>query len=122
MSPSKPTRRSVRRRRSTLLAALAVVGVAILGVPGFRSLAGSPASGASGTPSLDSGSVAVPPPDGAHADPAGGSAGQTHAQEQTPPQGDPHDARAVAEGEVPDGVTVFDTDYPGVANLDPALL
>jgi LAS superfamily LD-carboxypeptidase LdcB len=27
-----------------------------------------------------------------------------------------------ADGEVPDGVTVFDDDYPAVANLDPALL
>ena len=31
-------------------------------------------------------------------------------------------ASPVAEGALPDGTTIFDTDVPGVANLDPALL
>jgi zinc D-Ala-D-Ala carboxypeptidase len=33
-----------------------------------------------------------------------------------------HGGIGVADGEVPDGVTVFDGEYPAVANLDPALL
>jgi hypothetical protein len=43
-------------------------------------------------------------------------------------QGDRGERRAptaqigVADGAVPDGVTVFDDDYPAVSNLDPALL
>jgi hypothetical protein len=38
------------------------------------------------------------------------------------PGGDHHGAPGEADGVVPDGVTVFDDDYPAVANLDPALL
>jgi len=33
-----------------------------------------------------------------------------------------HGAHGVANGAVPDGVTVFDDEYPAVANLDPELL
>lgn len=36
--------------------------------------------------------------------------------------GSRHDALGVADGEVPDGVTVFDDQYPAVTKLDPALL
>jgi zinc D-Ala-D-Ala carboxypeptidase len=36
--------------------------------------------------------------------------------------GDRGGATTEDDGAVPDGVTVFDTDYPGVANLDPDLL
>jgi zinc D-Ala-D-Ala carboxypeptidase len=32
-----------------------------------------------------------------------------------------HAALNIADGEVPDGVTVFESEYPAVANLDPAL-
>jgi hypothetical protein len=44
-----------------------------------------------------------------------------------PPRGDVRDrdddgAPGEADGAVPDGVTVFDDGFPGVANLDPALL
>ena len=44
--------------------------------------------------------------------------GQLHGQTQ----GDRPHALGLADGEVPDGVTVFDDEYPAVANLDPALL
>jgi D-alanyl-D-alanine carboxypeptidase len=36
--------------------------------------------------------------------------------------GDRHGARSDADGAVPDGVTVFDDDFPAVAKLDPNLL
>ena len=36
--------------------------------------------------------------------------------------GDRHGALGEADGVVPDGVTVFDDEFPAVANLDPALL
>ena len=37
-------------------------------------------------------------------------------------RGDHSGIQGVADGEVPDDVTVFDDEYPAVANLDPALL
>jgi zinc D-Ala-D-Ala carboxypeptidase len=37
-------------------------------------------------------------------------------------RGDHHGVRGEADGVVPDGVTVFDDDYPAVAKLDPDLL
>ena len=37
-------------------------------------------------------------------------------------QGDRHGALGEADGVVPDGVTVFDDEFPAVANLDPALV
>lgn len=37
-------------------------------------------------------------------------------------EGNPHTPLGVADGDVPDGVTVFNDDYPAVAKLDPALL
>jgi LAS superfamily LD-carboxypeptidase LdcB len=37
-------------------------------------------------------------------------------------EGNAHTPLGVADGDVPDGVTVFDVDYPAVAELDPALL
>ncbi|HEY3502125.1 MAG TPA: M15 family metallopeptidase [Actinocatenispora sp.] len=46
---------------------------------------------------------------------------QTAAAFSDVPRGDPGGTRAEADGALPDGVTVFD-EYPGVANLDPALL
>jgi D-alanyl-D-alanine carboxypeptidase len=56
------------------------------------------------------------PPDRLHGD---------HRGAPGPPgslQGDRHGALGEADGVVPDGATVFDDEYPAVANLDPALL
>src|SRR5262245_348577 len=97
MSYSQPAIRLGHRTRSAVLAVLVVVA-ALVGVLGYRSLTGS----SSGTAPI----VAEP---------------STHR---------PHDslrddrpgALGIADGEVPDGVTVFDDAYPAVANLDPALL
>jgi zinc D-Ala-D-Ala carboxypeptidase len=106
MSYHQPARTARRRTRSAILAVLVVVGATLMGGLGYRSLAGSS--------SAASPIVAEPsahrPHDRLHGDPPGQL------------QGDRHQALGVADGEVPDGVTVFDDEYPAVANLDPALL
>ena len=79
-----------------------VVGGAVLGALSYQSL---------GHPSLSSPSWGASPIVGAPpglAAPLGG-------------QGDPSGVLGLADGAVPDGVTVFD-EVPAVANLDPALL
>src|SRR4029450_767126 len=110
MSYSQPAPRTGRRARSTVLAVLVVVA-ALVGVLGYRSLAGSSSSATAPI-------VAEPsthrPHDSLRGDRPGDLPGQ--------PQGDRHGALGVADGEVPDGVTIFDDAYPAVANLDPALL
>src|SRR5215207_5053939 len=109
MSYSQPAR-TVGRTRSTGLAVLVVVA-ALVGGLGYRSLAGSSSSAASPI-------VAEPYahrlPDSPRGDRPGDLPGQS--------QGDRHSALGVADGAVPDGVTVFDDEYPAVGNLDPALL
>lgn len=99
MSSSRPARKAARRARSTILAALAVVSAALAGVLGYQSLAASSSSATS--------PVAAPPV--AHRPHVG-------------PDGDHQGALGVADGVVPAGVTVFDSEFPAVANLDPALL
>src|SRR5512132_2479492 len=110
MSYSQPATRTGRRARSTVLAVLVVVA-ALVGVFSYRSLAGSSSSATAPI-------VAEPsthrPHDSLRRDRPGDLPGQL--------QGDRHGALGVADGEVPDGVTVFDDAYPAVANLDPALL
>jgi hypothetical protein len=92
-----PSRQAARRRTRVLLV-LAVVA-ALLGV-GWRSLAGPASSAAS--PVIGS---AVGSAVGSVVGPA------------------PHGHRiGTADGQVPDGVTVFDDRYPAVSRLDPALL
>src|SRR5262245_42693888 len=100
MSYGQPALRTGRRGRSTILAVVVVVVAALVGVLGYRSLAGSSAATASTYRPHDSLRRDLP--------------GQ--------PQRDRHGALGVADGEVPDGVTVFDDAYPAVANLDPDLL
>src|SRR5215475_6788225 len=97
MSYSQPAIRPGHRTRSAILAALVIVA-ALVGVLGYRSLAGS----SSGTAPI----VAEP---------------STHRPHNSL-RDDRPGALGVADGEVPDGVTVFDDAYPAVANLDPALL
>jgi hypothetical protein len=99
MPSNEPARTAARRTRSTILAALVVVGAALVGVFGYPSLADSSSSAASPI-------AAEPPAYGPHDSVPGG----------------PQAAPGAADGVVPDGVTVFDDEYPAVANLDPALL
>jgi D-alanyl-D-alanine carboxypeptidase len=99
MAYREPARPAARRTPSTILAALVVVGAALLGVLGYQSLAVSPSSA---TPPTAAEPRAHRPHDRLH--------------------GDRHGALGQADGVVPDGVTVFDDQVPAVANLDPALL
>jgi zinc D-Ala-D-Ala carboxypeptidase len=99
MTSSKPARTAARRTRSTVLAALAVVSAALIGVLGYQSLSVPPSSATSPI-------AAEPRPHRPH--------DSLH--------GDRHGALGEADGVVPDGVTVFDDEFPAVANLDPDLL
>jgi zinc D-Ala-D-Ala carboxypeptidase len=110
MSYRQPARRADRRTRSTVFVVVVVVVVvaALVGNLGYRSLAGSS--------SATSPIVAEPhrPHDSLRGDRPGDLPRRPH--------GDRRGALGVADGELPDGVTVFDDDYPAVANLNPALL
>jgi zinc D-Ala-D-Ala carboxypeptidase len=99
MSYSKPARTAARRTRPAILAALVVVSAALIGVLGYQSLVVSSSSATS--------PIAAEP--------------RAHRPHDGPP-GDRHGALGEADGVVPDGVTVFDDEFPAVANLDPDLL
>jgi len=99
MSHSEPARTAARRTRSAILAALAVVSAALIGVLGYQSLV---VSSSSATSPIAAQPRAHRPHDSLH--------------------GDRHGALGEADGVVPDGVSVFDDEFPAVANLDPALL
>ena len=90
------TRAAVRRRRLTLLAVLVVVSAVPSGVLVFQSPASSTVSPPTPTP--------------------------TPSAESPVRHRDQHRALGEADGDVPDGVTVFDEEIPAVANLDPDLL
>src|SRR5215211_1297827 len=97
MSHSEPARTAARRTRSAILAALAVVSAALIGVLGYQSLV---VSSSSATSPIAAEPRAHRPHDSLH--------------------GDRHGALGEADGVVPDGVSVFDDEFPAVANLDPA--
>ena len=99
MSYSGPAWTAARRPRSTILAALVVVSAALIGVLGYQSLA---VSSSSATSPIAAEPRAHRPHDSLH--------------------GDRHGALGEADGVVPDGVTVFDDEFPAVAHLDPDLL
>lgn len=96
MTPSEP--RAGRRTRSAILAALLVVSAALIGAASCQASAAS-------WPSASSRIATAPDP---------GAQGHHRPDDQG--------AAGEADGVVPDGVTVFDTNYPAVANLDPKLL
>ena len=120
MNYSKPARTGARRTRAIILAAVGVVSAALIGVLAYQSLASSSLSAAS-------------PIDIPHGDPAPAVTG-IESDQSTPEERrrhDDHDRRdrrhpaialGEADGAVPGGVTVFDDEYPAVANLDPDFL
>jgi D-alanyl-D-alanine carboxypeptidase len=111
MTYRRPARTTTRRTRSTILAVLVVLSAALIGALIGRSLAASSSWAAS--PPIDTAATDTPSP-------------AADRQRRPPrPHGDHHGARGdrdVADGAVPDGVTVFDDEIPAVANLDPDLL
>jgi zinc D-Ala-D-Ala carboxypeptidase len=92
--PARTTPRRIRIRRLRVAGLLAVIA-AIAAALGYQSLASS--------------STAATPTD-------------VPRSEHRGPRGEHRGALGEADGAVPDGVTVFDDEYPAVANLDPALL
>ena len=99
MSHSEPARTAARRTRSAILAALAVVSAALIGVLGYQSLV---VSSSSATSPIAAEPRAHRPHDSLH--------------------GDRHGALGEADSAVPNGTTAFDDEIPGVANLDFHLL
>lgn len=132
MTDSKPTRPPARRSRSTILAALVVVGAALVGVLVYQSQSSSSPSAVSPTYifDVDYRRDDIDPGGGAPAS-APGPPNLTEPPVLPNPQG--HARRPLlaprtggapgeADGAVPDRVTVFDDEIPAVANLDPDLL
>ena len=135
MTYREPARRTTRRIPTILVAGLLVVVAAIAASIGYRLLSAASASPTAGSPLAFSSppafssllapaaSVAsVPPiprsgPPGAPGEPGG-----------VVPEGamvlrpQHHAALGEADGVLPDRATVFDSRYPGIANLDPELL
>ena len=119
MSYSKPARTTTRWISWILVAGLPVVILAIAADLGYQTLT---ARSSRVTPSADTAlgyqaltatsSTAVPP---LIAEPV------AHRQHVSLP-GDSQGAVGEADGLVPDGVTVFDDQFPAVAKLDPTLL
>ena len=111
MTYSEPARRTIYRSRSRIrwirVAGLLVVIAAIAVALAYQ----QPASMSS---------TAVTPTDVPRAQhhPAQGEPGAPGEGAAPPERG----ALGEADGAVPDGTTVFDDDFPGVGNLDPALL
>ena len=104
-----PARRERRGRRPTVLAVLVVVA-ALTGV-----LGGLLSTGASSA-TLPSVAGPVPQPSSEHL------GGDVPGDLPGNPQREHRGPLGAADGELPDGVTVFDDEHAGLANLDPALL
>jgi zinc D-Ala-D-Ala carboxypeptidase len=111
MSYGEPARTAAGRTRATVLAALVVVSAALIGLLGDRSSATS----RDDARAMSTVTVSTPPPPTA----------PSRSFAPGPHDGLPRDQQGAlgeADGVVPDGVTVFDDEYPAVARLDPALL
>ncbi len=108
---------------------MAVVVAAIVGALGYQSLA---ASSSSATHEASAGAIPATPATPATVARQAGDVRQFPPPRHLPPplevppldlhHADHQGALGEADGALPDGVTVFDDGYPGVANLDPDLL
>jgi zinc D-Ala-D-Ala carboxypeptidase len=106
MTYSEPARTTTRRIPRFLVAGLLVVIAAIAAALGYQLLASSSSTAASPIDVLRSEHRGAP--------------GEPHGALVLPSE---HPvALGEADGAVPDGATVFDDDFPAVANLGPALL
>ncbi len=105
--------------RSNVLAALVVVSAALLGALAYQSLAASFSAESPKDVLHDVPVPAVPAIESDQRTPQGPRRQTDHHRSDRPP---PAMGRGEADGVVADGVTVFDDQYPAVANLDPALL
>jgi zinc D-Ala-D-Ala carboxypeptidase len=120
---SEPARTTTRRIPRILVAGLLVVIAAIGADRGYQLLASSSSTATSpidvlrsehrGAPGEPEGDLVLP---SEHR----GALGEPHGALVLPTEH--RGALGEADGAVPDGATVFDDDFPAVANLDPALL
>jgi hypothetical protein len=118
VSHRAPARSAARSTRLTILIAVALVIAAVTGALGYRTWASSSPSAASDAP--------------ARSAPATNPATEARQEDDVPPRpppsrsddrdGDRHGGVGESHGAVPDGVTVFDDEYPAVAELDAGLL
>jgi D-alanyl-D-alanine carboxypeptidase len=115
MTDSEPARTTTRRIPRILVAGLLVVIAAIAAALGYQLLASSSSTAASAIDVLPSehrgapSSTAAAPVDAPHL-------------ERPRFPGEHRGALGEADGALPDGTTAFDDRFPGVANLDSALL
>jgi zinc D-Ala-D-Ala carboxypeptidase len=113
MTYSEPARTTTRRTPRILVAGLLVVIAAIGAALVYQLLASSSSTATSSTDVLPSEDRGLP---SEHR----GAPGEPHGVLVLPSE--QRGALGEADGAVPDGATVFDDDFPAVANLDPALL
>jgi D-alanyl-D-alanine carboxypeptidase len=120
MNNHKPARTATRPIRSTILMAMAVLIVGIIGALGYQLLAAPSLS-----PTSDARARSIPAAPATVPQQAEGVR-RRPPRRQLPPidnlHGDHLGAPGEADGAVPEGVTVFDDEWPAVANLDPNLL
>jgi D-alanyl-D-alanine carboxypeptidase len=116
MSSRRPPRSARRRPRSAVPAALVAAAAALFGVVAHQVVASSSSSAG---PRLD-----VPYDDAAPAGTGGEGSPPGDGHLDAPPLGDGRGSGGALDREdglLPEGVSVFDDGFPGVANLDPAL-
>ncbi len=115
MSSSEPARTAARRPPTILVAGLVVVIAAISAALSHQFLAPSSSTAISPIEVLRNEHRGAPgEADGRSASTAASPIGVLRSERR--------DALGEADGVVPDGTTVFDDEFPGIANLDPDLL
>jgi hypothetical protein len=123
MSYREPQRTTARRTRSTILAVPVAACAVLIGILVYQSLPSpsSTAASAIDTPPGDPAPAVTgidsdrPTPDHPRAEHVPGAGAPPNGRHPATPLGEEH-------GGVPDGVTVFDHEFPAVGKLDPALL
>ena len=113
MSNSRPARTTPRRTSRILVHCLLIVISAVAAARGYELLASSPSTAAA---PVDVPRTEHHAPRSAHR----GALGEPGSAPVLPSE--QRGAVGEADGALPDGATVFDDQFPAVANLDPALL
>lgn len=116
MSQTAAARTTIRGTPRPAAVGLVVVTAAIVGALVYRSASSSASSSGDGT--LTGAHGGVPTSASSSAPPSS----QVGRGDRAPATTEADGALTQADGVLPDGVTAFDDEYPGVANLDPDLL
>jgi hypothetical protein len=121
MTNSSSAGAGARQVRRAILVILVVAGAGLVGTMVDRSLAAPAPTSTSTTDTFGSAPGGGPP----NADPSSTSTAAPPIGAAPPPvdpgRGERRGAVGEADGAVPDGVTVFDDQYPAISRLDPAL-